>query len=35
MVMSDNLAGGNRVTTGGQVPFCMLTEPESARIGLS
>jgi len=31
----DNLAGGNRVTTGRQVPFCMFTDPEFARIGLS
>jgi pyruvate/2-oxoglutarate dehydrogenase complex dihydrolipoamide dehydrogenase (E3) component len=29
------LAGGNRVTTGRQVPFCMFTDPELARIGLS
>ena len=34
-VVSDNLAGGNRVTTGRQVPFCMFTDPEFARIGLS
>ena len=25
MVVSDNIAGGNRVTTGRQIPFCMLT----------
>jgi pyruvate/2-oxoglutarate dehydrogenase complex dihydrolipoamide dehydrogenase (E3) component len=31
----DNLAGGNRVTTGRQVPFCVFTDPEFARIGLS
>ena len=31
----DNLSGGNRVTTGRQVPFCMFTDPEFARIGLS
>jgi pyruvate/2-oxoglutarate dehydrogenase complex dihydrolipoamide dehydrogenase (E3) component len=35
MVVSDNIAGGNRVTTGRQVPFCMFTDPEFARIGLS
>ena len=35
MVVSDNIAGGNRVTTGRQVPFCMFTDPELARIGLS
>jgi len=34
-VLSDNLAGGNRVTTGRQVPFCMFPDPELARIGLS
>ncbi|HUA36363.1 MAG TPA: hypothetical protein VMA09_22335 [Candidatus Binataceae bacterium] len=33
--MSDNIAGGNRVTTGRQVPFCMFTDPELARIGLN
>jgi pyruvate/2-oxoglutarate dehydrogenase complex dihydrolipoamide dehydrogenase (E3) component len=28
VVVRDNLAGGgNRVTTGRQVPFCMFTEP--------
>jgi pyruvate/2-oxoglutarate dehydrogenase complex dihydrolipoamide dehydrogenase (E3) component len=34
-VVHDNLHGGNRVTTGRQVPFCMFTDPEFARIGLS
>ena len=34
-VVRDNLAGGRRVTTGRQVPFCMFTDPELARIGLS
>ena len=34
-VVRDNLTGGNRVTTGRQVPFCMFTDPEFARIGLS
>ncbi len=34
-VIRDNLAGGNRVTTGRQVPFCLFTDPEFARIGLS
>jgi hypothetical protein len=33
--VSDNIAGGGRVTTGRQVPFCMFTDPELARIGLS
>jgi pyruvate/2-oxoglutarate dehydrogenase complex dihydrolipoamide dehydrogenase (E3) component len=34
-VVRDNLMGGNRVTTGRQVPFCLFTDPEFARIGLS
>jgi pyruvate/2-oxoglutarate dehydrogenase complex dihydrolipoamide dehydrogenase (E3) component len=34
-VVRDNLTGGHRVTTGRQVPFCMFTDPELARIGLS
>ncbi len=34
-VVRDNITGGNRVTTGRQVPFCMFTDPELARIGLS
>jgi pyruvate/2-oxoglutarate dehydrogenase complex dihydrolipoamide dehydrogenase (E3) component len=34
-VIRDNLAGGNHVTTGRQVPFCMFTDPEFSRIGLS
>ena len=34
-IVCDNLAGGNRVTTGRQVPFCLFTDPELARIGLS
>jgi hypothetical protein len=34
-VVSDNIAGGHRVTTGRPVPFCMFTDPELARIGLS
>jgi pyruvate/2-oxoglutarate dehydrogenase complex dihydrolipoamide dehydrogenase (E3) component len=34
-VVRDNLAGGNRVTTGRVVPFCLFTDPELARIGLS
>jgi pyruvate/2-oxoglutarate dehydrogenase complex dihydrolipoamide dehydrogenase (E3) component len=34
-IVRDNLAGGDRVTTGRQVPFCMFTDPEFARIGLS
>jgi pyruvate/2-oxoglutarate dehydrogenase complex dihydrolipoamide dehydrogenase (E3) component len=34
-VVRDNLAGRDRVTTGRQVPFCLFTDPEVARIGLS
>lgn len=34
-ILRDNLSGGNRVTTGRQVPFSMFTDPELARIGLS
>jgi pyruvate/2-oxoglutarate dehydrogenase complex dihydrolipoamide dehydrogenase (E3) component len=34
-IVRDNLAGGNRVTTGRQVPSCMFTDPELARIGLN
>jgi pyruvate/2-oxoglutarate dehydrogenase complex dihydrolipoamide dehydrogenase (E3) component len=34
-IVRDNLAGGDRVTTGRQVPFCLFTDPELARIGLS
>src|SRR6267142_1108331 len=34
-VVHSNLTGGNRVTTGSQVPYCLFTDPELARIGLS
>lgn len=34
-VVRDNLNGGNHVTTGRQIPFCMFTDPEFARVGLS
>ena len=34
-VVRDNLSGGHRVTTGRQVPFCLFTDPEFARIGLN
>jgi pyruvate/2-oxoglutarate dehydrogenase complex dihydrolipoamide dehydrogenase (E3) component len=34
-VVHANLNGGNRVTTGRQVPFCVFTDPELARIGLN
>lgn len=30
-----NLTGGNRLTTGRQVPYCLFIDPELARIGLS
>lgn len=34
-IIADNILGGHRVTTGRQVPFCLFTDPEFARIGLS
>lgn len=34
-VVRDNILGGNHVTTGRQVPFCLFTDPEFSRIGLS
>ena len=34
-VVHGNLNGGKRVTTGRQVPFCLFTDPEFARVGLS
>lgn len=34
-VVRENLAGRDRVTTGRQVPFCLFTDPELARVGLS
>lgn len=34
VVLSD-MAGGHRVTTGRQVPFCIFTDPELARVGLN
>jgi pyruvate/2-oxoglutarate dehydrogenase complex dihydrolipoamide dehydrogenase (E3) component len=34
-VVYDSITGGKRVTTGRQVPYCMFTDPELARIGLS
>jgi len=34
-VFRDDLSDGNHVTTERQVPFCMFTDPEFARIGLS
>jgi len=34
-IVAENIQGGHRVTTGRQVPFCLFTDPEFARIGLS
>jgi pyruvate/2-oxoglutarate dehydrogenase complex dihydrolipoamide dehydrogenase (E3) component len=34
-VVRDNMAGKNHVTTGRQIPFCLFTDPELARIGLN
>jgi pyruvate/2-oxoglutarate dehydrogenase complex dihydrolipoamide dehydrogenase (E3) component len=34
-VVHANINGGNLVTTGRQVPFCLFTDPEFARVGLS
>jgi len=34
-VVHDSITGGKRVTTGRVVPFCLFTDPEFARVGLS
>lgn len=34
-IVRENLAGGNQVTTGRQIPYTLFTDPELARIGLS
>ena len=34
-VVRDNLTGRTRVTTGRLVPFCLFTDPQLARVGLS
>jgi pyruvate/2-oxoglutarate dehydrogenase complex dihydrolipoamide dehydrogenase (E3) component len=34
-VVHDNLNGANHTTTGRQVPYCLFTDPELARIGLN
>jgi pyruvate/2-oxoglutarate dehydrogenase complex dihydrolipoamide dehydrogenase (E3) component len=34
-VVRDNLAGKEHVTTGRQVPYCLFTDPELAKVGLS
>jgi pyruvate/2-oxoglutarate dehydrogenase complex dihydrolipoamide dehydrogenase (E3) component len=34
-VVRDNILGGNHVTTGRQIPFCLFTDPEFARVGMT
>src|SRR5439155_16323657 len=34
-IVHANITGGNRVTTGRQVPYCLFTDPELARVGLN
>jgi pyruvate/2-oxoglutarate dehydrogenase complex dihydrolipoamide dehydrogenase (E3) component len=34
-VVRDNLLGGNHVTIGRQVSFCLFTDPEYARVGMT
>ena len=34
-ILRDNFNGGNRTTSGRQIPFSLFTDPELARIGLS
>jgi pyruvate/2-oxoglutarate dehydrogenase complex dihydrolipoamide dehydrogenase (E3) component len=34
-VVHASITGGKRVTTGREIPFCLFTDPEFARIGLS
>jgi len=34
-IVHANLTGGNRVTSGRQVPYCLFSDPELAHIGLS
>jgi pyruvate/2-oxoglutarate dehydrogenase complex dihydrolipoamide dehydrogenase (E3) component len=34
-IVRDNLKGGNRTTNNRLVPFCLFTDPEFARVGLS
>jgi pyruvate/2-oxoglutarate dehydrogenase complex dihydrolipoamide dehydrogenase (E3) component len=34
-VVHDSITGGKHVTTGRLIPFCLFTDPELARIGLS
>lgn len=35
LIVKDNLAGGNRSTSGRLVPYCMFTDPPLAHVGLS
>jgi pyruvate/2-oxoglutarate dehydrogenase complex dihydrolipoamide dehydrogenase (E3) component len=34
-IVRDNLAGANRTTRGRLIPYCMFTDPQLARVGLS
>ena len=34
-MVHDSITGGKRLTTGRLVPFCLFTDPEFARVGLS
>jgi pyruvate/2-oxoglutarate dehydrogenase complex dihydrolipoamide dehydrogenase (E3) component len=34
-VVAENIQGGNRLTSGRLVPYCLFTDPELARIGLN
>ncbi len=34
-ILLANVSGGNETTTGRQVPFCLFTDPELARVGLT
>lgn len=34
-IIRDNLAGGNRTTSGRLIPSCLFTDPQLARVGLS
>ena len=34
-IVHANITGGNRVTTGRQVPYCLFTDPELARVGVN
>jgi pyruvate/2-oxoglutarate dehydrogenase complex dihydrolipoamide dehydrogenase (E3) component len=34
-IVFENMNGGNRVKSGRQVPYCMFTDPELARVGLN